>query len=519
MIPDLTFHWKLFIRRLPVMMVLVLFFSGLGIITALKLPETWSTSARMLLEGPQIPESMISAGSGTADTELLDIIQERLLTRANLIDIANRYNVFADMAQMAPDDVLSQMRAATIIRRNAGRNRATVMSITFEARSGQIAANVVNEFVTLVLAENSNSRRERVQSALGFFEQEVARLGQQLDAQSGRIAEFKAENADALPGDQRFRLDRLTRLQERASQIIQEQRTIETQRVEVQRIYDNTGQVEPADTRQRTVEEERLFVARNQLDDALSLYSETHPQVVRLKSQIARLEAQVAAQTQSAPDEAGTDAAAPSSPQDLIFQSTLADLDARMLLLTDDAERIEGEMTGLREAISQSASNEIALAALDRDFENLQRRYNAALNNLNTTQVNERIETAAQGQRITTIENATIPQNPTGPNRKLIASAGGAVGLGLAAAYFILLELLNRSIRRPEEMVQKFNVTPICVVPYLESRTQRYTRRAFRVTAVLGVLTGVPLALWYVDTNYLPLDLLVQQGLARLGLS
>ena len=46
----------------------------------------------------------------------------------------------------------------------------------------------------------------------------------------------------------------------------------------------------------------------------------------------------------------------------------------------------------------------------------------------------------------------------------------------------------------------------------------RRVRRGSLVAATLAVLVGVPLALWYVDTNYVPLELVVQRSLARLGL-
>lgn len=514
---DLFFYWRLLVRRLPVMTLFVLICSGLGVITALKLPETWSTSARMLLEGPQI--TGVGTTVDTADTALLDVIQQRLLTRANLIDIANRYRVFPDMARMNPDSVFKQMRAATTIRRNVGRGRATVMNITFEARSGQIAANVVNELVTLVLAENSTTRRARVENALGFFQQEVNRLEQELTEQSLEIAQFKSDNAEALPADQRYRQDRLNMMQERLVQIDRDRRAIETRRKELTRIYESTGQVEEAATRSLTPQEQRLFNARNQLENALVIYSETHPNVVRLKNLIDRLEKEISAQVAvDGPVEQDDSPTQARSTQDLIFQSTMADLDAQIALLEAEAERAQVVIAELQDANSRSVSNEIALATLQRDSENTQRRYNAALNNLNAAQVTERVENAAQGQRITVIENASVPQNATGPNRPLVASVGGAIGLGLAAAYFLLLELLNRSIRRPEELVQKFNVTPISIVPYLESRKQRYTRRALRITAVMVIVVTVPLGLWYVDNNYLPLDLVVQRGLQRLGL-
>lgn len=515
MIPDLSFYWKLLLQRLPVMMLFVLVFSGLGVITALKLPETWSTSARLLLEAPQIPGNVLS---NEPDTALLDTIRQKLLTRANLIDIANTYQVFPDMAQMSPDSVFEQMQSAVTLRSVAGRGRATVMIVGFEARSGRIAANVVNEFVTLVLAENSNTRQSRLTNTLGFFRQEVERLGAELDAQSARIVQFKADNSEALPGDQRYRLDRINLLQERISQLDREKQGIDVRREEVIRIYESTGQVQRGPTQGLSQEEQQLIAARNEVVRARAVYSETHPQVVRLQNLIERLEADISTQSPVSDAETPPEEATVQSTEDTMFQSTMADLQVRTELLNAEEERIQSEIVELRDASSRSAANEIALNGLERDRANLERRYNGALNSLNTAQMSERIESAAQGQRITVIENANVPQSPTGPNRALIASAGGAFGVGLAAAYFVLLELLNRSIRRPEEMVQKFNVTPISVVPYIESRAQRFIRRTLRVTAVMAVVIGVPLALWYVDTYYVPLDLVVQRGLERLGL-
>ena len=140
-----------------------------------------------------------------------------------------------------------------------------------------------------------------------------------------------------------------------------------------------------------------------------------------------------------------------------------------------------------------------------------------ALNNLNAAQVSERIESTAQGQRITVIENANVPQFPSGPNRPLIATMGGLVGMGLAASYFVLLEILNRAIRRPVELQNRFNIVPIAVIPYMESAGQRMMRRTVRIVATVGVMIAVPLALWYVDTNYIPLEIVVQKGLSKLG--
>ncbi|WP_300019953.1 chain length-determining protein [uncultured Roseobacter sp.] len=511
---ELWFYWKLFWRRLPVMMLFILIAASLGVITAMKLPDTYSTTARLLLEEPQIPDSMVTSIVQTDALEQLDIVEQKLVTRANLIDIANRFNVFEDLRSMDPDTVVQQMRSATSIRRTAGRGRATLLRISFEARSGQIAANVVNEYVTLVLAENARFRRSRTESTLDFFEQEVERLGDDLDSQSASIAKFKADNATALPENQPYRLGRQTLLQERLSRLERDLSAGEQQRQDILTIFESTGRVEQGSSqRQLSPVESRLARAQADLDQARLLYSEQHPRIIQLQTQIDRLEATLTEQAGTV----GTDAPEITAEQALL-QSTLLEIDNRLSSLRGDIEATTEELDTLQRDISRSSSNGIELAKLERDFEVIQGRYNRAVNSLSGARMSERVETTAQGQKITVIETGNVPRVPTGPDRPKIALAGAAAGLMAAFGYFMLLEILNRTIRRPSELVSRFNVTPITAIPYMESRRRRIIRRSGILTATLAVLIMVPSLLWYIDTHYLPLELVVQKGLNKLGL-
>lgn len=513
---DLRFYWAMLLRRMPVMMIFILVCSGLGVITAIKLPDTYSTTARLLVEAPQIPESMVASTVQIDAIEQLDIIQQRLMTRANLVDIANRFSVFEDIRQMTPDEVVKAMQDASTVRRSAGRDQATLLTIGFEASTPQIAANVVNEYVTLVLQDSAASRTQQVEGTLQFFQQEVQRLSQDMDRQSAEIAKFRTENADALPEDQSYRLGRVTLLQERLSRIERDISAAEAQKREINRIFESTGQVRLSQVQTpRSSEEEQLIVAQRELADALAIYSESNPRVVQLRARVERLETAVASQSVSPSSGADQEDI---SPQEALFNATMAEIDTRLETLRDEEVTTRTALDDLQEAMSRSSANGIQLAGLSRDYENIQARYNAAINNLNQARMSERIESTAQGQRISVIENANVPRVPTGPNRPRIAIMGLAAGLGLAAAYFALLEVVNRTVRRPAELTGRFNVTPIATIPFMESRGHRFARRAALLGATVVVITCVPLALWYIDTHYQPLELLVQKMLDRVGL-
>jgi uncharacterized protein involved in exopolysaccharide biosynthesis len=79
------FYWKLLQRRLPAMLVLFLLASGIGVALAMRLPTTYQTGARLIVEGAQIPDKLAASTVQTDASEEIQIIREQILTRANLL--------------------------------------------------------------------------------------------------------------------------------------------------------------------------------------------------------------------------------------------------------------------------------------------------------------------------------------------------------------------------------------------------------------------------------------------------
>ena len=503
---DLKFYWILFSRRLPVMAALFLFCAGIGVALAIKLPTTYEATACMLVEAPQITD--LPGHIETNRAEQLEVIQQRLMTRANLIDIANRREVFEP--GQSPDSVVGAMRASTDIDRSSGRNRATLMSIRFEGDDPQTVANVVNDYVTLVLNENTRLRTGRAESTLAFFTQEVDRLATELNLQSERIVAFKSANAGALPDSLDYRLNREALVQERVARSEREIASLRDQRERIIQVYEATGRIQVGQQEQLSPAERRLNELRAQLESQRLVYSDTNPRVRVLLTQISQLEAEVAAQ-------AGTTEAEENS-QESVLNIALAQIDSQVELLEDTRGTDQLELQDLRRSIEATAANGIALDALERDYTNAQLQYNQAIERRDQAQMSEQIELSARGQRITVIEQASVPTRPSSPNRPLVAMGGVAAGLMAMAALFVLLEVMNRTIRRPVELTAALGVTPLATIPYMQTRRAFWTRRLLKLTLLIAVIVAVPVALWAVDTYYRPLDLIYSRILQRIGL-
>ncbi len=506
MMAEVKFYWSLLLRRLPVMLAIVILCSALGFVQAMRMPTSFTTEARLLVEAPVIE------GEGVANIsadEEIQIIREQLMTRPNLLDIAEEHDVFVNYSALAPDTIVQRMRAATNIRSTGGRNQATLITVSFTARSGQIAADIVNEYVTRIISASVDRVRGVADENLEFYEQEVDRLSAELAALSAEISRFQAENADALPGEQGFRLNRQAVLQERIASAQRELSSLIDQRARIIEIYETTGTINASDAA-LSDDQRQLRNLERELAQQLSTYTETAPQIVMLRRRIEQLREQVAA---AAPE------GGPVNSSQAVLDLQLGQIDTQIANLEGIVAEAEAELERLQDAIARTPLNAVTLERMQREYENAQGLYDRAADNLQQAQVDLRITETNRGRRITLTESASVPRQPSSPNRQMIALLGGMAGVGLAGGLFLLLEFLNRTVRRPVEIRRALGIEPLATVPYIQTRTERLKRFALRGAYLVLVVVGLPAALWAVDTYYMPLDTLASAVLSRLGLT
>jgi len=498
----LTFYGALFLRRIHIFLIVFLLVAAVSITLARILPPVYLAQAQLLVESSQIPNQLAAPTVQTGPAEELQIIERRLMTRLNLLNIARSEKVFENIDEMTADQIVKKMRSATNIRRMTGRAQATLMNVAFSADRGDIAARVVNQYVTLILQDSTAIRTERAGNTLEFFRGEVDRLGKILQTQSDKILRFKNANVDALPTTLNYRLNQQTVLQGQLSSVDRQLSVLQEQRRRVVEIYNATGNVVGA-TNNLTPEERTLAQLQDNLTKALAVYSPENPKVKLIKAQIVQQQAVVASRS--------TNPVANPNSSTTVLDVNLAGIDAQIDLLTSQKEQVTTQLAGLKDTIDRTPANAIKLSALDRDYQNTQQQYNGAVRSLSQASMGERIELLSKGQRIAIIDPATAPSEPDSPNRILIGAGGTAFGALLGIALIGLLEFVNNSIRRPTDIIKQLGITPIATVPYVRTPMELVTRRAGFVLFFAMIVVGVPAALYAVHTYYMPLDLIYER--------
>jgi len=80
------------------------------------------TSSTLLVESAQISDDLVRTTVQVTAAEQLQVIEQQLLTRTNLIDIANDIRIFEEQDQMTPDEIVVAMRRASRINLTTGRD-------------------------------------------------------------------------------------------------------------------------------------------------------------------------------------------------------------------------------------------------------------------------------------------------------------------------------------------------------------------------------------------------------------
>ena len=501
----MKYYLAIFLRRLPLFVLVSSIITVVAFFIAASLPAAYSSQARFLLESSQIPNALAPPTVNTPARQQIQLFEQRMMSRANLLDIARRLDVFPEMERMRPDDIVAAMRAGTIISPNLTRDGASIMTVRFEASSGQKAAGVVNEYVSLIQQQDVESRTGRAGQTLEFFRQEVSRLEGEMAAVSAQLVTFKTANSDALPEGGNYRLGQQGMLQERISQSDREISTLTTQRARLIEIFEATGRVEGISGVQLTPQQQELQNLRRQKDEALAVYSPTNPRIRVLETRIAQLEAVVA--NQSANTAPGL------SPLDM----QLAEIDSRIDALNAQKAESTAALEKVNDLIRRSAANGVQLASLEREYANLQLQYNSAVNNMAQASTGERIEVLSRGNRVTLLEQPIVPTAPSRPNRLLIGGGGMFFGIAAGIGLILLIEMLKTAPRRPEAIVRKLGITPLATLPFIQSRSDKLRQRRMSFLLVMSILIAVPASVWAVHTFYRPIDLLAERVADKIG--
>jgi capsular polysaccharide biosynthesis protein len=136
--------------------------------------------------------------------ERVQVIQQRIMARDNLMSVVNKFNLFQNERQwMSGTELLDLIRSRMEIKpvdldaaTQVSGSPTIAFTLTFDYENPAVAASVANEFLTSILSEDANTRTTNAAETTKFLDREVKRIQSEHDAVVAQIAAARQQPPD-----------------------------------------------------------------------------------------------------------------------------------------------------------------------------------------------------------------------------------------------------------------------------------------------------------------------------------
>ena len=480
---------------LPIFLVSLAVFFG-----SLWLPRSYRSEATVMIEPQKVPSNYVQPTISEDVTDRLQAIREEILSRARLRKIIAEFNLYNSASGKIPgDEVVDLMRrdisVEVVTNQLNTSDRAksvAAFKIAYSGRNPVLVQKVTRDLASLFIEENLKDREQESEGTTDFLDDQLEKLRQSLKDQEKRIQTFKSAHAGELPEQQMPSLQMLGQMQsvlQANSDAItraQQQRSYMASVLESMKMIATPQSMKTSlqiDFDNKTAE---LLAAEQK-------YKPKHPDILRLKAELAALKQKIDADKSSGADGSGSSQATPEQ-----IQVQIDGLDKEIVKRTARQTRLEGEIQKLQVHMNALPRVEQELAELSRDYDTSRTSYQALLAKRNNSSVAAEMERRAEGEQFRILDPASYPEKPSKPNLLQINVVGLLAGIFAGCGLAMLAEMSDSTLHSERDLTHSTAAPVLASLPYVldpaEKRQAMKRRWLIAATTCVSFLVAVLLA-------------------------
>jgi len=229
---------------------------------------------------------------------------------------------------------------------------------------------------------------------------------------------------------------------------------------------------------------------KNQLASLEARYTANHPDIIRLKETIAKLEAN---QEEEPSESAPRRRVSPETQRMLqTLNRQLINVGLEIKDLKTEIVKTQHQIKWYEKKVEDTPKREQELLALNRDYENLKELYNSLLNRKLEAGIAVSMEKKQKGEQFRVLDPAKLPERPIKPDIRKILLMAMALGLGLGGGLAYLNEMFDTSYKNPKELEKELGL------PVLVSMPIRYTEKELRHMRIRKMAAYVSVSVGFV---------------------
>jgi succinoglycan biosynthesis transport protein ExoP len=454
------------------------------------MPSIYRSTAMILVDRQQVPESMVRSTVTSALETRLHTISQEILSRSRLDALIRQFNLYSDLRQHAPlEEVIERMRREIrlelkSIEQKEDRRGATIaFALSYEGRNPEMVARVTNTLAGFYIEENLKARERQAAGTSQFLKVQAAEVKKRLETQEVLLNDFKKRYMGGLPQQTDANMSVIERLNAQLLMNSDIQTRLRERREALTRQYAEISAQGPAGDESSA---QRLVRLNLELRALRSTYNDKYPDIARIKQEIADIEAEL---TEPPKRKDAQAAAPPLSPQLRAIRDTQVAVDFELGMLQNDDKRLRNALASYVGRVENSPKREQEFRELTRDYETMRENYTSLMKRYEEAQLAENLEQRQKGEQFRLLDPAVPGSEPAAPNRLRMLLTALAGCLGLAVAVVVLAEQVNAPYHSLDDLRAAATVPVLLSIPLIVTPedTLRRTRRLRLVAASVAV--------------------------------
>jgi polysaccharide chain length determinant protein (PEP-CTERM system associated) len=484
-----------------------------GCVLTVMLPKLYQASSMLLIQPQEVSERMVQSVVTGAIEARINNISQQILSRDYLVKVVQRLSLSAEpkLQEVKLEDRIAGMRERIRVDVSQAKGRkqrsADAFSIAYQDKDPQIALLVANELATIFVDENIKMREIKASGTSDFLEAELESSRKRLEAIEQELNEYRQKYMGELPEQLNTNLSMLDRLN---ASLDSKERSLENARLNLMALENELSvrqnaltagagtDAAPAQLTRMPEELMSLPQLKEKLAGLRAAYTDQHPDVVRLKAKIEKMEAEgpQSAKREGPAKNLEVGVRASAARQTTVITGTIRNLEA-------DIADIKKEIKEYQRRVEVTPTREIELLTLKRDYGNMKSAYDSLLNRKLEAEVAFNLEKKQKSEQFQIIEPAVLPKTPIFPDPRKLFVMTIAAGLGLAGGLIVLMEMSDTSLRKREDLEDKFGLAVLATVPRIFGEMDIKRHRMRSIATAASVVLALLLTAGFASLNFL----------------
>ena len=456
-------------------------------VVAWSMPAVYRSETLILVEQQKVPEQYVLPNVSADLQDRLQNMSQQILSRTRLLKIMEDFNLYPNVrTRVSGDDLVERMRKDIQVELVQATNRSGNLSafkVAYMSGDPVVAQKITSRLTSLFIDENLKARQEQSVQTTEFLATQLEEAGRGLAEQEAKVKEFKSQYLGQLPEQVQSNVQILAGLQAQLQQETdllgrakQQSVYLDTLRTQWRTLESSVGTGNSSGAVAPPALDQELARLRAQLADLSSHYTDRHPDVRKVKDQIAKtekLKEQAEARIAAAPaGEATTEAVHASSPTEMEVESQLKANKVEIENRQRAIQELQKRIADYQARLNVTPVREQQMAGLTRDYEQSRKNYEQLLAKRDQSEMATDLEKKQEGEQFRVLDPPNLPQKPYSPNRLKIDLIGLIAGLMVGMVSLAGAEIVDDRIYSKEELATIVAAPVLAEIPPLTTSAE-----------------------------------------------